>query len=47
LYRWAKKIWFHDFGAYKNAGFDTAKRRREVGEQLDKSGKKPMVKGAG
>ncbi len=35
MYRLAKKYWFNDFGAYRNAGHDVRKRARQLKTKLD------------
>ena len=35
MYRWAKKYWFNDFGAYRKAGFDASGRSNQLKIQLD------------
>ncbi len=35
MYRLAKKFWFHDFGAYRNAAFDASARARSLKSKLD------------
>src|SRR2546425_4957466 len=34
MYRWAKKFWFNDFGAYRKAGFDASGRSSQLKIQL-------------
>ena len=34
-YRWAKRFWFHDFGAYRNVAFDAEARALELKRKLD------------
>ncbi len=34
MYRWAKKYWFHDFGAYRNVAHDAPSRAEELQRQI-------------
>ena len=34
MYRWAKKFWFNDFGAYKNVAHDAEAKARELRGRL-------------
>jgi len=36
MYRWAKRLYFNDFGTYNSAGHDVARRQREVNSALDR-----------
>jgi hypothetical protein len=35
LYRWTKRFWFNDFGAYRNAAHDVDGRAQELKKALD------------
>ena len=34
MYRWAKKFWFNDFGAYKNVAHDAETKARDLRGRL-------------
>lgn len=34
MYRWAKKLWFNDFGAYKNASHNIEQKKRQIESAL-------------
>jgi hypothetical protein len=39
MYRLAKKYWFNDFGAYRNATHDATAKSRELESRLDGAGR--------
>ncbi|MCP5519767.1 MAG: hypothetical protein H7A45_21210, partial [Verrucomicrobiales bacterium] len=43
VYRLAKRYWFHDFGAYRNARPDAEARARKLRQELDQGDRSPEL----
>jgi hypothetical protein len=35
MYRWSKKYWFSDFGAYRNVAHDAESKTRQLRQQIE------------
>lgn len=43
MYRWSKKFWFSDFGAYRNAAHDAESKARRLRQQLEPAPVNPVT----